>query len=62
MGQQGVREQERMCKSNSLKCLCLNARSMKKHSLELEAVIMSGGYDTVGITETRLGDEYNRGE
>ena len=42
------------------KCLCLNARNI---FLELEPVIINGGYDIVVITETWLGevdgDEYN---
>ena len=63
LGQVGVRKLERGCRSNRLKCLCLNARSIKNTFLELEAVIISGGYDIVGITETWLGevdgDEFN---
>ena len=63
LGQQGVRKLERGCRSNRLKCLCLNARSIKNKFLELEAIIISEGYDIVGITETWLGevdgDEFN---
>lgn len=48
---------------DSLKCFYLNARSIKNKFSELEAIMISEGYDIVGITETWLseedGDEYN---
>lgn len=51
------------CSLNRLKCFYLNARSIKNKFQELETVVISGGYDLVGITETWLseedGDEYN---
>ena len=34
-----------------MKCLCLNARSIKNKSLELEAVMDSGGYVIVVIRD-----------
>ena len=43
--------------NNRRKCLCLNAKIIKKSFLELEAVIINGGYDIVGITETWLGEK-----
>ena len=52
-----MREQEKEGRNNSLKCLCLNARSIKNTFLELEADINNKGYDIVGITETWLGEE-----
>lgn len=57
LGQRGVRETEKKGRHNSLNFLCLNARSIKNKFLELEAIIKTGGYDIVGITETWLGDE-----
>ena len=61
MGREALNAQMDMVKATyhgeSLKFICLNARSMKYMFLELEAVIINGGHDIVEIIGTGLGEE-----
>lgn len=55
--QQAATSQIGKCNLNDLKCLYLNARSLKNKFLEFEAAVINGSYDIVGITETWFGEE-----